>query len=60
MVSVRELGRRAGTMRSLQRTVVADDDVGLEGVIAVAAGSAIELDIRLEAVTESVAGAPST
>ena len=54
VVSVRELGRRAGTMRSEQRTVAAVDTVGLEGVLAVPAGAAIELDLRLEAVTEGV------
>ncbi len=54
VVSVRELGRRAGTMREERRTIVPADAVGLEGVLAVPAGSPIELDIRLEAVSEGV------
>jgi uncharacterized protein len=54
VVSVRELGRRAGTMRTEHRSVVASDHVGLEGVLSVPPGSPIELDIRLESVSEGV------
>jgi uncharacterized protein len=54
--STRELGRQPGTMRSYHRTVPAPPDdarLGLE-VIAVPAGAPIELDVRLESVTEGV------
>lgn len=53
MLSIRELGRRAGTMRRQVDTVVVPDDLGLDE-IGVPAGSGIELDLRLEAVTEGV------
>ena len=49
----RELSRRAGTMREVQRTVPAPADLGLE-VISVPEGSDIDLDLRLEAVVEGV------
>lgn len=49
----RELSRRAGTMREVERTVPAPADLGLE-VIAVPEGSDVELDLRLEAVVEGV------
>lgn len=48
-----ELGRRPGSMRRLQRTVQVEDDLGTE-VIAVTAGTEIELDVRLESVLEGV------
>lgn len=48
-----ELGRRAGSMRTVQRTVPAPDDLGTE-VIGVPKGSDLELDLRLEAVMEGV------
>ena len=47
----RELSRRAGTMREVERTVPAPADLRLE-VIEVPEGSDIELDLRLEAVVE--------
>jgi uncharacterized protein len=53
----RELGRRAGSMRSYHRVLDAPDapaPLGIAEVIAVPAGSAVELDLRLEAVTEGV------
>lgn len=53
MISIRELGRRAGAMRRHIGTISAPDDLGLD-VIGVPAGSAVELDLRLEAVTEGV------
>lgn len=49
----RELSRRAGTMREVERTVPAPADLRLE-VIAVPEGSDVELDLRLEAVVEGV------
>jgi len=48
-----ELGRRAGSMRKVTRTVPAPDDLGTE-VIRVPAGSELELALRLEAVMEGV------
>jgi uncharacterized protein len=52
--STRELGHRAGEMRAHTRTVtVPEGGFGVE-TIAVAAGEPVELDIRLEAVTEGV------
>jgi uncharacterized protein len=53
---VRELGRRAGVMRTFHRDVPAppgDERVGLD-VIAVPAGATISLDVRLESVSEGV------
>ena len=52
----RELGRRAGLMRTYHRDVSAPPDdrrIGLD-VIGVPAGATISLDVRLEAVTEGV------
>ena len=49
----RELSRRAGTMREVERTVPAPADLGL-AVISVPEGSDIDLDLRLEAVVEGV------
>lgn len=48
-----ELGRRPGSMRRLSRTVQVGHDLGTE-VIAVKAGTDIELDVRLESVMEGV------
>ncbi|MCK6211978.1 DUF177 domain-containing protein [Georgenia sp. EYE_87] len=53
VMSTHELGRRAGTMRSLERTVPAPADLGTE-VIGVPEGSDVELDLRLEAVMDGV------
>ncbi|MFI5534297.1 YceD family protein [Kitasatospora sp. NPDC051853] len=49
-----ELGRRAGSLRKVSRTLPAPADLGIEDVIGVPAGSEIELDIRLESVVEGV------
>src|SRR5665648_1215573 len=48
-----ELGRRPGTMRTVQLTVPAPEDLGTV-VIGVPAGSDLDLDFRLEAVMEGV------
>jgi uncharacterized protein len=53
VLDTHELGRRPGSMRTLQRTVAAPDDLGTE-VIGVPAGSDLQLDLRLEAVMEGV------
>lgn len=54
--STRELGRRPGTMKSYHRSVVAPlapARMGID-VIAVPPSELIELDVRLESVTEGV------
>lgn len=54
--STRELGRRPGTMRTHARRIdapSAPDAIGLE-TIAVPEGAPIDLDVRLESVTEGV------
>jgi uncharacterized protein len=53
VLDTRELGRRAGSMREVTRTVPAPTNLGL-GVIGVPEASPLELDIRLEAVVEGV------
>jgi uncharacterized protein len=53
VIDTRELGRRAGSMREITRTVPAPADLGLD-VIGVPEGSPLELDIRLEAVVDGV------
>ena len=53
VLDTRELGRRAGSMRAVRRTVPAPDDLGLE-LVGVPAGSDLRLDIRLESVMEGV------
>ncbi len=52
----RELGRRPGNMRTYQRTISAPAEPARLGLdtIAVPAGEPIELDVRLESVTEGV------
>lgn len=53
VLDTRELGRRPGSMRRVQRTVAAPADLGTE-VIGVPSGDDVELDLRLEAVMEGV------
>lgn len=53
VINTRDLPRRAGSMRELHRTVTLEEPLGSE-VIAVPAGAAIELDLRLESVSEGV------
>jgi uncharacterized protein len=53
VLDTRELGRRPGSMRPVERTVPAPAGFGLE-LVCVPAGSPIELDLRLEAVMEGV------
>jgi uncharacterized protein len=50
---VRELGRRPGSMRPVQRTAPAPDGLGLE-LARVAPGVPLRLDLRMEAVVEGV------
>jgi len=49
----RELSRRAGAHREITRTIVAAEDLGTD-VIAVPAGSALDIELQLESVQEGV------
>lgn len=53
VLDTHELGRRAGSTRTVQRTVAAPADLGTE-VIGIPEGTDVELDLRLEAVMEGV------
>jgi uncharacterized protein len=53
VLDTRELGRRPGSMRRVQRTVSAPSDLG-HVMAVVAAGSALAFDLRLESVMEGV------
>ncbi|BDT88329.1 DUF177 domain-containing protein [Nocardia cyriacigeorgica] len=53
VLDVRNLGRGAGSMRELHRTVTTTERLGLD-LIAVPAGAEVELDLRLQAVSEGV------
>lgn len=53
VIDTHDLGRRAGSMKQLTSTVEAPTDLGT-AVIAVAPGSSVVLDLRLEAVAEGV------
>ena len=53
VLDTRELGRRAGSMRTVRFPAPAPGDLGVE-LIAVPAGSEIDLDLRLESVMEGV------
>jgi uncharacterized protein len=53
VINTHELGRRPGSMQSLNLTVAAPADLGIE-LLGVPEGSPIELDLRLEAVMEGV------
>src|SRR3954465_10128916 len=53
VLDTRELGRRPGSMRRVQRTVAAPADWALE-LVRVPDGADVELDLRLEAVMEGV------
>ena len=50
---VRELGRRPGSLRAYRRSVPAPAGLGLD-LVAVPEGAPLELDVRLESVTEGV------
>ncbi|WP_433732933.1 YceD family protein [Nocardia sp. CA-129566] len=53
VLDVISLGRRPGTMKELHRVVTADDRMGLD-LIAIPAGAEVDLDLRLQAVSEGV------
>ena len=50
---VRELGRRPGSLKAYRRSVPAPAGLGLD-LVAVPEGAPLELDVRLESVTEGV------
>ena len=53
VLDTRDLNRRPGTMNELTRTVTLPDDLGTD-VIAIKAGSPVEVEVRLESVVEGV------
>jgi uncharacterized protein len=53
VLSVRELGRRPGSMRAARRSVPAPAGLGVE-LVRVPEGEPVELDLRMEAVVEGV------
>ncbi len=53
VVNTHELGRRPGSMRTLELRVPAPADLGID-VFGVPAGSPVQVDLRLEAVMEGV------
>src|SRR4051812_15784222 len=53
VLDTRELGRRPGSMRRVQRAAAAPADWALE-LVRVPDGAEVELDLRLEAVMEGV------
>lgn len=53
LIDVRTLGRRAGSMTEVHRTVIAPERIGL-AMAGIPADSEVDLDLRLEAVSEGV------
>ncbi len=53
VLDTRSVGRRPGSLREVRRTAVPARPIGLD-LIAVPAGSNVELDLRLQAVSEGV------
>ena len=53
VLDIRSLGRRPGTMEEIHRTVVAPNRIGVE-MIAIPVDSDVDLDLRLESVSEGV------
>lgn len=53
MLDILSLGRRPGSMRTAQRVVPSPSRIGID-LIAIEKGSEIDLDLRLEAVSEGV------
>jgi uncharacterized protein len=54
VIDTRDLGRRPGTSRAVNRKAPTSDALGVEGVIAVPAGADVRLDLLLESVVEGV------
>lgn len=53
VLDIRDMSRQAGTMRTWRRRVASPDRLGTD-VVGVADGQPLELDLRLEAVSEGV------
>jgi uncharacterized protein len=53
VIDITRLGRRPGSMKTVQETVAAPDRIGVD-LIGIAAGTPMELDVKLEAVSEGV------
>ncbi len=53
VLETRDLGRRPGSMRAVQRRVLAPVKLGLD-IVWVPQGATVALDLRLESVTEGV------
>ncbi|GAA5057116.1 YceD family protein [Nocardia callitridis] len=53
VLDVRSLGRRAGTQREVRRTLTTADRIGLD-LAAIPQGAEVDLDLRLQAVSEGV------
>lgn len=53
VIDTRRLGRRAGSMMQIERTVSAPSRIGLD-LIAIDVGEDIDLDLRMESVSEGV------
>lgn len=53
VVDTRLLGRRAGTMKTVKTSLVSENPIGIE-VIAVPAGTEVDVDLRLESVVEGI------
>jgi uncharacterized protein len=53
VLDTRELGKRPGSMRQWRRRVPSPDALGTD-IIGIAAGAPIDLDLRLESVSEGV------
>ncbi|MQA09464.1 MAG: DUF177 domain-containing protein [Pseudonocardiaceae bacterium] len=54
VIDTRELGRRPGASRTVQRSVPVSESLGVPDVIVVPAGTEVELDLLLESVVEGV------
>ena len=53
VIDITRLGRRPGSMRTLQETVPAPRRIGIE-LLAIAQGAPLTLDLKLESVSEGV------
>lgn len=54
VVDTRELGRRPGASRPLHQSIPLGAELGVTGVITVASGQEVQLDLLLESVVEGV------
>ena len=53
VLDTRSLGRKPGSMKTLRRTVTVPEKIGLD-LIAIPAGSEVEMDLTLQSVSEGV------